>query len=96
MSGDKIVAEFAIRRAKITRVAIVGGILVGFTVLLQYEGIIASSTTALILLPLTFVLAAWVGWKLWRCPSCNGQLGKLYLGLKEPKYCPNCGVRLVE
>jgi len=31
----------------------------------------------------------------WRCPACGGHLGKLYIGLQYPKFCPNCGVRLL-
>jgi len=96
MSGDEIIALFAIRRTKITRIAIEGGLMAAFVVFLQQKGIIASDTTALILLPLAFVLTLFVSVKLWRCPSCDGFLGKMYLGLKEPKYCPNCGVKLIE
>lgn len=43
-----------------------------------------------------FIYALLINLKLWRCPACNGHLGKLYIGLKFPKYCPNCGILLIE
>jgi rubrerythrin len=29
-------------------------------------------------------------WRNWRCPSCNGYLGKNW----SPRFCPKCGVKL--
>jgi len=95
INKEEVVAEFTIRRAKITRLAIMLGIITGGAIIFLYEGI-ASNTTAVIVLVVIFASAAFVNIKVWRCPSCNGHLGKLYLGLKEPKHCPNCGIKLVE
>jgi len=92
---EKVVAEFAIRHAKITRLAIVAAIIIGVAFFFLYKGI-ASNTMAMILFAAIFILAAFVNLKVWRCPSCGGHLGKLYLGLKQPKHCPNCGIKLVE
>jgi len=95
ISEKEVVAEFAIRRAKITRLAIMLGIIAGGVVIFFYQGS-ASNTTAMILLAVIFAPAVYVHIKVWRCPSCNGHLGRLYLGLKEPKHCPNCGIKLIE
>ncbi len=95
ISEEKVVAEFAIRRAKIARLAIIVGVIAGAVIIFLYQDI-ASNAIALILLVVVFISAAFVNMKVWRCPSCNGHLGKLYLGLKEPKHCPNCGIKLIE
>jgi len=95
ISEKEVVADFTIRRTKITRLAIMLGIIAGGAIIFLYQGI-ATNTTAIILLVVIFVSAAFINIKLWRCPSCNGHLGKLYLGLKKPRHCPNCGIKLVE
>ncbi len=95
ISAEEVIAEFTIRRAKITRLAIVLGIIAGGAVIFFYQGI-TSNTPAIILLAVVFAFAIYVHIKVWRCPSCNGHLGRLYLGLKEPKHCPNCGIKLIE
>lgn len=95
ISAEEVFAEFTQRRATITRLAIVLGIIAGGAVIFFYQGI-TSNTTAMILLAVIFAAAAYVHIRVWRCPSCNGHLGRLYLGLKEPKHCPNCGIKLVE
>ncbi len=95
ISEEKVVAEFAIRRAKIAQLAIIVGVIAGVVIIFLYQDI-ASNAIALILLVVVFISAAFVNMKVWRCPSCNGHLGKLYLGLKEPKHCPSCGIKLIE
>lgn len=95
ISEEKVVAEFAVRHAMITRLAIVAALITGVAFFFLYKGL-ASNTTAIILFIAIFILAAFVNIKVWRCPSCGGHLGKLYLGLKQPKHCPNCGIKLVE
>ncbi len=95
ISEKKVATEFAIRRAKITRLAIIVGAIVGTAIIFMYQGLV-SNAIAMILLVVVFISAAYVNMKVWRCPSCDGHLGKLYLGLKEPKYCPNCGIKLIE
>lgn len=96
IDGNEIVSEFSIRRAKITNFAIGCGIAVGVLFLFQYEGFIESSVVIAVLLVISFLLAAFVGFRWWRCPSCEGHLGKLYFGLNHPKYCPKCGVKLID
>jgi len=93
ISEEEVIAEFSKRRKRVTQLAVSLGILVGVLVIL-YQGV-ASNTIMIILLVLLFVAAAYMNIKIWRCPSCNGHLGKLYLGLKGPKHCPNCGIRLL-
>jgi len=94
-TSTKVTREFAKRRLAITRLAITVMILTGVILLMAYAGLVPKFITAL-MLGLFFVYGAIVNvWK-WRCPSCNGHLGKLYLGLKEPKYCPGCGIKLIE
>ncbi len=93
ISTEKIIEEFAIRRASITKLAIFAGIISGAAMLLLYVGVASNVVTA-ILLAAVFIAAAFINIKLWRCPACNGHLGKLYLGLKGPKFCPACGIKL--
>lgn len=95
ISDEEVVAEFEKRRATITRLAIITGIGGGAVLVLAYLGL-ASNTAAVLLFVIVGVYAAIVNVRTWRCPSCSGHLGKLYLGLKEPKHCPNCGIRLIE
>jgi len=95
VSEEEVVAEFKNRRRKIARLAIILGIVAGAVIILAYQGN-ALNSTAMLLLVVFFISAAFVNVKIWRCPSCNGHLGKLYLGLKEPKHCPNCGIKLIE
>ncbi len=94
-SEIEVVSEFRNRQRMINRLAIVVGIITGVAIILGFLGI-ASNTIAALLITVVFVSALFVNLKVWRCPSCNGHLGKLYLGLKEPKHCPNCGIKLVE
>jgi len=95
ISEKEVVEEFRNRREKITRLAVTLGIIAGAIVIMTYTGV-ASKTTAAFLLVVFFISTVFVHLKIWRCPSCNGHLGRLYLGLKEPKHCPNCGIRLIE
>jgi len=90
-----VIAEFTSRRKKITRLAILLGIITGAVAIVSYQDGISKTSTA-ILLAVSFTWAIIVNVKIWRCPSCNGHLGRLYLGLKEPKYCPKCGIKLVK
>ena len=94
ISEREVIAEFAKRRSKLTRLAIFLGIIVGGVVIMDFQTGISKPTTA-ILLGISFIWALIVHVKIWRCPSCNGHLGRLYLGLKEPKFCPNCGIKLI-
>jgi len=94
-SEEKVFREFSARRAKITRLAVIAGITSGAAIVLLYQDIISNATAAILLVTI-FLSAAFANVKLWRCPACNSHLGKLYLGLKGPKYCPDCGIKLVK
>jgi len=93
--GDEVLAEFAERRHRINRSAVLVGIIVGAISLVAYRGGM-SNAAAGILLAAAFLWALSIHRRIWRCPACNGHLGRLYLGLKLPKFCPECGVRLIE
>ena len=85
----KVIAEFEKRRSNLTRLAIIIGVIVAAVCIMAYQSGISKTTTA-VLLSVSFVWALIVHVKIWRCPCCNGHLGRLYLGLKLPKYCPHC------
>jgi hypothetical protein len=95
ISKEQVFKESRRRRTTITRLAIILGIIVAAVVTLKNFGI-ASNTLTMILLVVSFATGALVNAKVWRCPSCKGHLGKLYLGLKYPKHCPNCGIKLID
>ncbi len=95
ISEKEVIAEFEERRSKLTRLAIIIGLIVGAISLMAYQSGLSKTMTA-ILLAVSFTWALIVHVKIWRCPSCNGHLGRLYFGLKLPKYCPHCGIKLVE
>ena len=90
-----VISEFENRRSKLTRFAIIIGIIVGAVSLMAYQDGIPKTMTAALMV-ISFMWALIVHVKIWRCPSCNGHLGRLYLGLKLPKYCPHCGIKLIE
>ena len=91
----EVIAEFEVRRSKLTRFTIIVGAIVAAVSLMAYQSGISKTMTA-ILLAISFIWALIVHVKIWRCPSCNGHLGRLYLGLKLPKFCPHCGIKLIE
>ncbi len=95
INEKEVIAEFEERRSKLTRLAIIIGVIVGAVSLMAYQSGISKTMTAIILAVL-FIWALIVHVKIWRCPSCNGHLGRLYLGLKLPKYCPHCGIILIK
>ncbi len=93
--GERVAAQFSSRRLLLTQLAVLLGIVAAGLLTLAYLGIAHQSViTVLVGLLLAFALV--VNLRLWRCPSCNGHLGKLYIGIKQPKFCPNCGIRLIE
>ncbi len=70
-------------------------VIAGAISIVAYQSGISKTMTGALLV-VSFVWALIVHVKLWRCPSCNGHLGRLYLGLKLPKFCPHCGIRLFD
>jgi len=95
INEKEVIAEFEERRSKLTRLAILIGVIVGAVSLMAYQSGMSKTMTAIIL-TVSFIWALVVHVKIWRCPSCNGHLGRLYLGLKLPKYCLHCGIKLIE
>ena len=95
ISKEQVFTESKHRRATITRLAIILGIIVAAVLTLKNWGIV-SNTMTISLLAVCFVTGALVNAKIWRCPSCNEHLGRYYLGLKYPKHCHNCGIKLIE
>jgi hypothetical protein len=98
MSEEEVVAEFAVRRKRITQLAVLSGVVVGLAILVLYNNRMVSNgnVIAALVVGAVVIVAAFVNVKLWRCPACEGHLGKLYLGLRWPKHCPNCGIALVD
>jgi uncharacterized protein with PIN domain len=94
-TNQEIIVEFKKRRTFIERFTFMMAILVGVISILTYYSI-TPKLLGILLLGLFFIYAFIVNFKKWRCPYCNGHLGKLYIGLKQPKYCPNCGIKLIE
>jgi membrane protein YdbS with pleckstrin-like domain len=94
-SNKAVVEEFAARRRLTGRLTLITAVIIGLVLFYAYNNEITKTTATFILIVL-FIWAFTVNFKLWRCPSCNGHLGKLYFGLSYPKYCPNCGVKLID
>jgi len=95
LSEKDVIAEFEKRRRKLTLFAIIIGLIVGAVSFMAYQSGMPKPMAG-ILLVVSFAWALIVHVKLWRCPACNGHLGRLYLGLKLPKYCPHCGIKLIQ
>ena len=95
INDREVIAEFEERRSKLSRIAIIIGITIGAVALMARQNAISNAVAAIIL-TVSFVCALIVHVKIWRCPSCNGHLGRLYPGLKLPKFCPHCGIKLIE
>jgi len=94
MGEKEIIAEFEARRSRLTRFTVILGVIIGTVSLMAYYESLSKSMTA-VLLVASFIWALIVHVRIWRCPSCNGHLGRLYLGLKLPKFCPQCGIKLI-
>lgn len=60
------------------------------------ESEVAGILPGMILVFVSLGLSVWGVHKFWRCPSCQKHLGKLYIGLDHPKYCPECGIELID
>ncbi len=93
--NKEVIAEFERRRRVTTRMAMGLGAVAGTISLMAYYSV-GSKWISVVLFVVSVSYGAFVHVKVWRCPACDGHLGKLYLGLKEPKYCPCCGIRLIE
>lgn len=65
-----VIAEFTKRRKRLTKRAIVLGIIIAGVVIFREQGAL-SKTNTIALLGLAFLFAVVAGVKLWRCPSCN-------------------------
>jgi len=90
----QVIAAFDNKRRTLTRSAvIIVAVVVGLGIQAYQGGL--TKPMAAVFFAVSFVWGLIVNVKIWRCPACNGHLGKLYLGLKFPKYCPNCGVMLM-
>jgi len=94
MGEKEIIAEFESRRSRLTGFAVIIGVIIGTVSLMAYYESLSKSMTAVFLVA-SFIWALIVHVRIWRCPSCNGHLGRLYLGLKLPKFCPQCGIKLI-
>jgi len=86
--------EFQRRRKTITRLAIAIAVLSLLVTGTFFTGIISSPVTAALIFLAVGFCAAYTNFKLWRCPSCKAHLGRLYIGVSGPKFCPQCGIRL--
>ncbi len=92
--AEEIKAEFAVRRRRQLLLLIPVILMFAFAILVGTGKLPVpvdpdSATPKVVLF---LVVAACVGysWVNWRCPACNGYLGR---GI-EPKHCRNCGAQL--
>lgn len=94
-SGADITAEFVRRRRKVYGAIVLVTAGCG---LLALSWLYAPDAAWIrgALVAVLLAIAAVSNLVFWRCPACGGHLGKLYIGLPLPKFCPNCGVRMLE
>ncbi len=95
MDERAVIEEFTRRRRQVTGLALILGGFAGLALVLLHFDMASRVATATVILG-SSVFAVIVNLRLWRCPSCQGHLGRLYLGLKQPRFCPQCGIRLVD
>ena len=93
---QQVIREFQARRQKITRAAVFGAVAVALILVSPHYFGVDPRTGRAALMLIVFAVALWIHLRVWRCPHCGGHPGKLYLGLPEPFYCPQCGVQLAE
>ena len=89
---ERIFHEFDRRR---TRSSVAGVVMIGSLLVMVILADAALSDNALTWLVLGVVIALMAGagyyhWRVWRCPSCEGGLGRDW----SPQYCKHCGTRL--
>ena len=87
-------AEFSKRRRALLWWAVMLGVAGAIGVFLASTGLQPKPVVA-VFMGVVLVFAVVVNLKIWRCPACNGHLGRLYIGIDQPKFCPNCGIKLV-
>ena len=93
-SEDEIVTSF-LKKRKLLYIHIIIITIMGIIamVLFYKYGMDKKATAAIMVV--SGLWSWYIHKKLWRCPSCDGHLGRLYIGLKLPKFCPECGVKLI-
>lgn len=94
-SAADVPAEFVRRRRKVYVAIVLLAVGCGLLALSWLYAPGAAWVRAL-LVAVLLAIAAVSNLVFWRCPACGGHPGKLYIGLPLPKFCPNCGVRLLE
>ena len=92
----RVIAEFAKRRKKIYTLIALIVILTGGVLFLIFKEEALTRPAGALLMVAIFAITLFGHLRIWRCPHCNGHLGRLYLGLDSPRFCPQCGIRLVE
>ncbi len=92
----RVIKEFAERRKKIYLLILLCASLIGVVLFATLQLGVLTRPASAALMVVVFVFALFIHLRLWRCPHCNKNLGKLYIGLNHPKFCPECGVRLTE
>ena len=94
MNTEKIQSVFKKRQQSIIRSMIGISVLVASVSFLVLREIIPKLDALAVLIP-AFGYAIIINLTKWRCPACHHHLGKLYHGLREPRYCSYCGVKLI-
>ena len=94
LTADEIKAEFAVRRRRqlLLLIPVILMFVLAFLVGTGKLPVPIDPDSATPKIVLFLIVAACVGysWVNWRCPACNGYLGR---GI-EPKHCRNCGAAL--
>jgi len=92
----RVIEEFAERRKKIYQLIVLVLALAGAVLFFTLRSGVLTRPAGAVVMLFVFMVALFVNLKIWRCPHCGRHLGKLYIGLKHPRFCPECGIRLLE
>jgi len=91
----RVIKEFVERRKKMYLAISLLVALAAIVLLATLKWGVLTRPAGAALMGIVFVCTIFIRMRFWRCPHCNKDLGKLYIGLRHPKFCPECGIRLV-